>query len=166
VDAAVHSELWRWLRLDPRDPAYRRDGLTAECLELRGAALLVGRLLLPPARMRLIAHLGLHHVLAYDAQRTVQHSVSMGLLTASGGDREAMVRTGRVLLRLWLMAEVAGLSTHPMSALLDCDTTAAPTLAVFSATGNVPANIFRLGYCSPAARAPRLPTSELVEWTS
>lgn len=163
ADPRVHRELWQWLRLDPADPAYRRDGLTAECLELRGAALAAARMLLPPSRMRLLVRFGLHHLLAYDAQRSVQHSASVCLLTAPAAGRETMVRTGRTLLRLWLMADEAGLSTHPMSALLDCAATVAPTLSVFGAAAKVPANIFRLGYCPPVARAPRLPVSEIVE---
>jgi hypothetical protein len=163
ADPLVHRELWQWLRLDPTDPAYRRDGLTAECLELRGAALVAARMLLPPSRMRLLVRFGLHHVLAYDAQRAVQRSASVCLLTTPSGERETMVRTGRTLLRLWLMADGAGLTTHPMSALLDCAATVAPTLSMYGATGKIPANIFRLGYCPPVARAPRLPTSDIVE---
>jgi len=163
ADPVVHRELWQWLRLDPNDPAYRRDGLTAECLELYGAALVAARMLLPPSRMRLLVRLGVHHLLAYDAKRSVQRSGSVCLLTAPSGDRETMVRTGRTLLRLWLSADQAGLTTHPMSALLDCAATVAPTLSLYGASGNVPANIFRLGYCPPVARAPRLPVSEIVE---
>jgi nitroreductase len=163
ADPAVHAELWHWLRLDPTDPAYRRDGLTADCLELRGAALAAARLLLPPERMRLLVRLGVHHLLAYDAQRTLLRCASVCLLTAPASDRDTLLRAGQGLLRLWLMADAAGLSTHPMSALLDCAETVDPTLAVFGATGELPAAVFRLGYCPPVARAPRLPAGELVE---
>ncbi|MBU5889960.1 hypothetical protein JVV71_21875, partial [Vibrio cholerae O1] len=31
---AVFIETLAWLRFDPRDPAYREDGLTAECLRI------------------------------------------------------------------------------------------------------------------------------------
>jgi hypothetical protein len=66
-------------------------------------------------------------------------------------------------MRLWLMAAAAGLSTHPVSALLDCSTTVAPTLAVFGAEQETPAALFRLGPTPAVARAPRLPAEELLK---
>ena len=163
ADPIVHRELWHWLRLDPRNPAYRRDGLTADCLELRGAALTAARLLLPPRRMRWLVRLGLHHLLALDTQRVVGRSASLCLLTVSSGDRDTLVLAGRTLMRVWLVADAEGLSTHPVSALLDCATTVGPALEVFGASGKTPAAVFRLGACPPVARAPRLPAAELLE---
>ena len=162
ADDAVQAELWRWLRLDPSDPAYERDGLTAGCLNLRGAALTAARLTMPPARMRRLARLRLHHLLAIDTQQTVRRSAALCLLTAPSTERDALVRTGRALLRLWLIAAGAGLTTHPVSALLDCAETVAPSLAAFGAAGELPASLFRLGFTSPVPRAPRLPANELV----
>jgi hypothetical protein len=161
ADPIVHHELWQWLRLDPRDPAYRRDGLTADCLELRGTALVAARALLPPQRMRRLVHVGAHHLLALDTRRVVRRSASLCLLTVPSADR--FVDAGRTLLRLWLIADAAGLSTHPISALLDHAVTVQPALDVFGATGEIPAAIFRLGACSSLARAPRLPAAELLE---
>ena len=94
----------------------------------------------------------------------------------------ALVETGRLLQRLWLLAAQHGLTTHPLSALLDCPATLAPTAAAFglplsladvgaagpaaqrrgSGGGGLPAAVFRLGYAPPAARAPRLPLDELI----
>ena len=163
ADAAIHAELWQWLRLDAKAPAYHRDGLTADCLNLRGASLTLARLTLPPTRMRWLRRFGLHHLLARDTQWTVQRSASLCLLTAPSPSRVDLVQTGRVLMRLWLMAAAAGLSTHPVSALLDCSTTVAPTLAVFGAEHEAPAALFRLGATPAVARAPRLPAEELLE---
>lgn len=163
ADAAIHAELWQWLRLDAKAPAYQRDGLTADCLNLRGASLTLARLTLPPTRMRWLRRFGLHHLLARDTQWTVQRSASLCLLTALSPSRVDLVQTGRVLMRLWLMAAAAGLSTHPVSALLDCSTTVVPTLAVFGAEQETPASLFRLGPTPAVARAPRLPAEELLE---
>jgi hypothetical protein len=163
ADPTVHEELWRWLRLDPRDPAYRRDGLTADCLELRGLSLVAARLLLPPRRMRRLARLGVHHLLALDTQQVVRRSASLCLLTVASGDRNTLIAAGRTLMRLWLLADGAGSSTHPVSALLDCAAVTGPALAVFDASGAIPAAVFRLGACPPVARAPRLPAAELLE---
>lgn len=161
ADTSVHDELWQWLRLDPRDPAYRRDGLTADCLNLHGATLAVARATMPPARMRRLVRIGAHHALALDTQMTVRQSAALCLLTATSTRRGTLVETGRGLLRLWLLAARDGLTTHPVSALLDCAATVGPAVAVFGAAGELPASLFRLGFCPPVARAPRLPTAEL-----
>ena len=190
ADAAVHAELWRWLRLDPADPAYQRDGLTADCLELAGLPLLLARQLMPPARMRWLSRTGLHHALAADIARIARQSAAICLLSVprdpmqtSYLDRAQLVDTGRVLQRLWLMAAAAGLTTHPLSALLDRPETAGRTQTLFAGAvspapahwgggrgegaplpfgAHVPAAVFRLGYASPAARSPRLPLRELL----
>jgi hypothetical protein len=163
ADPEVHAELWRWLRLNPRDPAYRRDGLTADCLELRGVTLLAARLVLPPARMHVLARLHAQHLLAVDTQRVVARSASLCLLTAPSEQRDDLLLTGRALQRIWLLAAAAGLTTHPVSALLDCADTAGAALAVFGAVGRVAGSLFRLGFTPPVARAPRLPLAELLD---
>ncbi|MGI8858361.1 MAG: GNAT family N-acetyltransferase [Thermomicrobiales bacterium] len=163
ADDTVQSELWQWLRLDPTDPAYERDGLTADCLNLHGATLAAARLTMPPARMRRLARLQIHHLLAIDTQQVVRRSAALCLLTAPSSERGALVETGRALLRLWLIAAGAGLTTHPVSALLDCAATIDPTVALFGATREPPAALFRLGFTPPVHRAPRLPADELLE---
>ena len=134
----MQAELWHWLRLDPTDPAYERDGLTADCLNLHGATLAAARLTMPPARMRRLARLRLHHLLAIDTQQVVRQSAALCLLTAPSLERDTLVETGRALLRLWLIAAGAGLTTHPVSALLDCAATVGPAVAVFGAAGECP----------------------------
>jgi hypothetical protein len=191
ADQSVHAELWHWLRLDPSDPAYQRDGLTAACLELDGLPLWLARQLMPPARMRWLSRTGLQYVLAADTAKTARRSAAICLLSAPSMDPAALVETGRVLQRLWLRAAAAGLTTHPLSALLDCPETAGQTTSLFAveetsptrrggspevatdlpsparrgAGGEVspffPAAVFRLGYAAPAARSPRLPLAEL-----
>jgi hypothetical protein len=92
-----------------------------------------------------------------------RQSAAICLLTTPTWDRPALIATGRVLQRLWLLAATHGLTTHPLSALLDCAATAAPTAAAFDLPG-YPAAVFRLGFAPPAARAPRRPLADL--WTS
>lgn len=162
ADGPVHEELWRWLRLAPRSPEYWRDGLTAGALELRGPALHLARVCLPPARMRLLARLGVHRVLALEAALTLRRSASVWLLAAPSGEGDRL-RAGRVLQRLWLLAASAGLSTHPASALIDSDVAVRDTLAVFRAEALFPLSVYRMGYTDPAERSPRLPARELLE---
>jgi hypothetical protein len=131
-------------------------------MDLRGIPLLVARFALPPARMRALARVGAHHVLALDTERVVRHSAALCLLTAPSERRNDVVLAGRVLQRLWLLAAEAGLTTHPISALLDCAATAGPAVGVFGATGRVAAALYRMGYTAAVPRAPRLPSEELL----
>jgi hypothetical protein len=162
AEPTIQKELWHWLRLDSRNPAYRRDGLNAECMNLQGFTLAVARFALLPERMNWLSRIGLHHLLALDTEWTVQRSASLCLLTASSLARQDVVHTGRTLLRLWLMADSAGLTTHPISALIDCQSTTAPTLAVFGVQDAIPMAIFRLGATKPVPRSHRLPAEELL----
>jgi hypothetical protein len=179
AEPAVHAELWQWLRLDPDDPAYHRDGLTADCLELDGLPRWLARQTMPPARMRWLSRIGAHRLLALDTEQVARKSAAICLLSTPTWDRPSLIATGRVLQRLWLLAATTGLTTHPLSALLDCAETAGPTSAVFggpgapnpqplpprteegAGVGAFPTAVFRLGYAPPAARAPRLPLIEL-----
>lgn len=162
ADSSVQAEVWRWLRLDRQHPAYTRDGLTAGCLNLRGAALAIARGTMPPRRMRLLVRLSVHHALALDTQQVVRHSASLCLLTTPAVDQRSLIETGRLLLRLWLLASGYGLTTHPISALLDCPDTQGAAIALCGASGELPACIFRLGATPSVERAPRLPWHELV----
>jgi hypothetical protein len=163
AEPEIQEELWHWLRLDPQHPSYRRDGLNAECMNLQGFTLAVARFALLPERMRWLARMKLHHLLALDTEWTVQRSASLCLLTAPSLAKQDVIQTGRTLLRLWLMADAAGLTTHPISALIDCQSTVAPTLATFGARDALPMAIFRLGATKPVPRSHRLPTEELLK---
>ena len=112
ADDAVHAELWRWLRLDPADPAYHRDGLTADCLELFGPARWLAQQAMPPARMRWICRLGLHHLLASDTAKVARRSAAICLLTTpvSGSRRP---RTDRPPAPATLAARRAARPHHP-----------------------------------------------------
>jgi nitroreductase len=163
ADGAVHEELWRWLRLDPRRPEYRRDGLTAGALDLRALSHLLARVCLPPPRMRLLVRLGLHHALALEAGLTLRRSASLWLLAAPSGGGD-LLHAGRTLQRLWLLATSEGLTTHPASALIDSEAAARDTLMIFGAGGLVPLSVYRMGYSEPVERSPRLPAGDLLEY--
>lgn len=164
ADSAIHAELWQWLRLDPKDPAYRRDGLTADCLGLTALVRPIARALLHPKRMEWLARHGVHGLLATDTGKVVLHAGALCLLTAPEDSPVAVIQAGRTLLRLWLLAASEGLQTHPVSALLDSQTIRGEACAVFGLpAGQRPLALFRLGR-SPAVvpRAPRLPADELL----
>jgi hypothetical protein len=162
ADREAQAELFRWLRLDPGHAAYRRDGLTEECLELKGFSLAIVRRAASTDGLSWPAGLAVNHLLAFRAWRVVRQTAAMCLLTAPSADRADMVRAGRLLTRLWLLGTEAGLNAHPLSSILDLEATAASCLQVFGAQGGVPAALFRLGFCPPVPGSPRLPAGELL----
>lgn len=163
ADPAVHAEVWHWLRLDPAAPAYRRDGLTADCLGLSAGTHRLARWVLAPAVMRRLVGCGAHQLLAADTGRLVRRSACLCLLTLPGASPAPWIAGGRALLRGWLHVAAAGLTTHPISALLDCPATVGSACAAFAARAAHPAALFRLGATPRVAQAPRLPLDAFIE---
>ncbi|GAB2608217.1 hypothetical protein Aab01nite_61340 [Paractinoplanes abujensis] len=134
----VARELRHWLRLDPRDPRYHRDGLTDRALELSRpeARVLAGALRAYPLTRRL----GLPALLAAGGRNLLRYDGSVLVLTGEDDDvREA----GRRLLRTWLLLGRFGLAVHPLSQLLDCPATAGRLTA---RVGGRPLAVFRVGH--------------------
>ncbi len=133
----VALELRAWLRLDPRDPRYHRDGLTDRALELsRAEALfLAAALRAYPVTRRL----GLPALLAAGGRGLLRYDGSVLVLAGRGEDpREA----GRRLMRAWLTLARHGLAVHPLNQLIDCPATAA---RLASRVGATPLALFRVG---------------------
>ncbi len=167
ADRGVHAELWRWLRLTPREERAAVDGLTASCLGLSGMSRWAARVALRPAVMRALAIPRLHHLAAWEAGATVRRSTALCLLTGSEDETfTGRIEAGRCLLRLWLLATEAGCVTHPISAILDCAKTSGQAARLFDAGAGQPLALFRLGYVAGGAppRSSRLPVDSV--WQS
>ncbi|MBL7253342.1 hypothetical protein [Paractinoplanes lichenicola] len=148
----VARELRDWLRLDPRDPRYHRDGLTDRALGLgrTEARVLSGALHAYPLTRRL----GLPHLLAASGRNLLRYDGSVLVLTGSERD---LRQSGRRLLRTWLLLGRFGLAVHPLSQLLDCPATAA---RLADRVGATPLAVFRVGHpVHEPDRSARLPAS-------
>jgi hypothetical protein len=148
----VARELRAWLRLNPRDPRYHRDGLTDRALGLSRveARVLSGALRAYPLTRRL----GLPTLLATSGRNLLRYEGSVLVLTGPEGDLRA---AGRRLLRTWLRLARFGLAVHPLSQLLDCPATAA---RLADRVGATPLAAFRVGRpLHVPARSARLPAS-------
>jgi hypothetical protein len=98
-----------------------------------------------------------------DTEALVKKTAAMCLLTSTDLKRKTLIAGGRLLLRLWLTACQNGLTTHPVSALLDCQATILPTAKVLNASEqDLPIAIYRMGATKAVPRAPRLPLGELL----
>lgn len=184
---AMAAETLGWLRLDPRDPAYQRDGLTADCLRLPAgtrmlapvlgarAAPVVARALarVQPLARRVLCTADTVKTLpaataASSAVRAVLPGIGRpparlvvwGRAEDSGTDPIAGIARGRDLLRLWLVLVRHGLRVAAHSELKDCPDTREGLRAFLGRRGREgePCGVFSAGRStSPVPRAPRLP---------
>ncbi|MBA2310032.1 MAG: nitroreductase [Pseudonocardiales bacterium] len=123
-DAAVSAELADWLRLTPRHPRYRVDGLTDRALALSRAQALGLRVAL--RALPTLRRAGLPRLLAASSRSTLGYDGCVLVLVAPAGCGPAGdVEFGRVLMRIWLTLSELGLACHPVSQLIDCATTRA-----------------------------------------
>jgi hypothetical protein len=158
----MRAEVAAWYRLTGQDGERYLDGVPSECLELRGRTLIAARWALSEATRNRLRRWGAVRVLALREWSIARHSAAFCLVTAQSTDRIDMVRSGRLLIRLWLLAAEAGLNTHAVNVFLQSDDVTNQCLGVFNARDAVPACIFRLGFCPPVAASPRLDPRELL----
>lgn len=159
-DDAHRAELLRWMRLSRSDPAYLRDGLSAEAMAMPGVVAVGTRLVLgplfPPLR-----RLGLAATLASERGKFTNSAIAL----FHRPEGEDPLATGRAFYRAWLMLTAQGLAACPVSVLADWP---ASNRRLVERHG-VPAgrrlvNVFRLGVPTetPLGARARLPVAELI----
>jgi hypothetical protein len=160
ADPVPARELQEWLRLHPRHPRYRLDGLTDRALALsRGEARALGTALQGLRAVPFLRLLGLPAVLAAAGRGLLRRDGTVLVMTELPGEEVALGRigAGRRLQRTWLALARHGLAVHPLSQLLDCPATAARVAARVAGT---PLAVFRVGRpLTTPVRSARLPVS-------
>ena len=163
ADRGVFAEFADLLRLDRREPAYARDGLTLETLVTGRMQAWSRRMVLRPGVMQVLSRLGLHHFVARTQRRLAMQAAALALLVAPSEEAADLFRGGRAMLRVWTRATWFGLRVHPMTAAMDHSATRAALAKLFGAAADAsPIVVLRLGYGRAGARSPRLPVDELV----
>lgn len=120
----VTRELRWWLRLTPRHPDYRVDGLTDRALALSRPETAGLRAALAPGAYGLLRRAGLPRLLAAASRGVLDYEGQVLVLVAPPGcGPGGQVAMGRVLLRQWLALARRGYATHPLSQILDCPAT-------------------------------------------
>ncbi|MBU6214721.1 hypothetical protein KGM48_02650 [Patescibacteria group bacterium] len=129
--------------------------------------------------MRVGAAIGLHRLIALEQRWVYRQAGNFGLVTASGNEPEDLVRCGRSVERLWIMAALNGLSLQPLNGTLlfaeNADTPEGIALLTpaerkrlkaaridiarrFGVSPDAMAFLFRIGRAKPpSARTSRLP---------
>jgi hypothetical protein len=153
----VVEELRAWLRLSRRDPRYKQDGLSYECLALRRAEAGALALLLRPSFYRFVRALRVHRLFTTATTSLLAAEGSVLVLTGAAETPEQLLTHGRSLLRVWLALARCGLYTHPLSQILDYAPTEHQLAARIGATaGRRPLCVFRVGHSERPPRSPRL----------
>jgi len=157
------AELRSWLRLSPRHPRYRLDGLTYDALDMSRPEAAGLSAALHPAVYRALRPLGLPKLLAAMSEGVLsgdgQVLVLTGPVTSTTTAPAEFTEHGRALLRLWLALARSGVAVHPLSQLIDCPDTSAAITTLLGLTGpHIPLAVFRAGHPMTAPpRSSRLP---------
>jgi hypothetical protein len=140
-DRRFLADLKDWTRFDDTAP----DGMTLDCLRVKGTDVLALRLALAlrelPAPMAWLY--------AQRDVRLTRASATMAVLTTDERSPAALFACGRRLLRSWTLINALGYAWHPMSVVID-----QPTVADLREMidGRDPVAIYRVGYTPhPAA---------------
>jgi hypothetical protein len=150
-------ELRRWVRLSPRHPDYRRDGLTFECLDLSRLEARLLDVLLRPAIYRGVRVTRLYRAFTAGSKSLLDVDGSVLVLARSGNAPAEILESGRSLMRVWLHLSRAGLYTHPLSQIIDWAVTErrlADSIGL-SETQRI-LSVFRAGRSAPPPRSHRL----------
>lgn len=95
--------------------------------------------------------------------KAIASSPVLGVLSAHTSTREAQVRVGQVLERLYLEATLRQLSLQPVSQVLQTDETREALTALLPDPGWVPLQPLRLGHAAPHhSHTPRRPVDEVL----
>lgn len=159
-DDAHRAELLHWMRLSRSDPAYQRDGLSAEAMAMPGVVALGTRLVLGPLFPSL-RRLGLAATLVSERGKFANSAVAL-FHRPDGEDSRV---TGRAFYRAWLMMTAQGLAACPVSVLADWPASNRRLVEKHGVpAGRRLVNVFKLGLAAgtpPSVRA-RLPVAELI----
>jgi hypothetical protein len=141
---AAATELEEWVRLTPRHPRYRLDGLSDRALALSRPEAWALAWALRGLRTVPVLRRGLPRLLAAAGRDLLRGDGTVLVLTASPGEEgvEGRVAAGRRLQRTWLALARHGLAVHPLSQLLDCPATA---VRMRDRVGAEPLAVFRAG---------------------
>jgi nitroreductase len=110
-----------------------------------------------------VSHLVSASRIAAADHKALTSSPALGVISAHADSREAQIRVGQVLERLYLEATVRGLSVQPVSQLLEADETRSALQAMLPEPTWHPVQPFRVGYArEPRTHTPRRALEEVL----
>ena len=110
-----------------------------------------------------VAHLVSASRVAAADHRALESAAAISIISAQSESREAQVRAGQVLQRLYLEATLRGLCLQPVSQPLEADETREAVASLLPDPRWHPLQPFRLGYGTPPrTRSPRRPLEDVL----
>jgi nitroreductase len=113
----LHDQMMAELRWTAEETQSTRDGLELASLELSATDAAGLRVASRWEAMAEVAALDGGRRLTESSEKSVAAASAVGLLTLRGQDRQAYLRGGRALERVWLTATSRGIAFQPMSSL-------------------------------------------------
>jgi nitroreductase len=140
------------------NPDYRR-----ELADLIGAGTFGAPWLIAIAARFAVAHLVSADRMAHADHKAVVSSPIIGVISSHADTREAQIRVGQVLERLYLEATIRGLSLQPVSQVIEAGETRHALQNLIPDTPWHPMQPFRIGYAKePRTHTPRLPLEDVL----
>lgn len=164
ADEAHVAELLEWLRLSPREPDRREDGMSAESLGLnlfqRAGLRTMKR---SPRLIRAAARGGFGRLIGGQVAHTLRRSGAVLLLTITDPSAHGMIAGGRGLMRIWLECTRRGLALQPDHFSVGTEDLRRATAGAFGADPEArPIAVIRIGRAlAPAAPSARLPLDHI-----
>lgn len=115
IHERIHNDFYHVLRFG-NTAEKTRDGLAAATLGIESFMIPILQMLKPWWLVKLLNHIGLHHVMALRGTWLPMKSASLIVsITRKGG--ADFLESGRIMQRFWLRANQEGLSVQPLGAL-------------------------------------------------
>lgn len=158
----IREELKHWLRFSRHEARQKKDGLSAECLHMPG---------------RLLHSFFYHHkIWTMPGLRQIVDKVYMSTMKGIGTigwlqgpyvNLEDWVRSGRLMIRMWLMITEAGVYWHPYGSIITNDksrTDMLKHLGLADEAGgkNMVWLLLRMGYSKEPPHSERLDLEEIL----
>lgn len=158
-DAHWRAELCEWMRLSPRHPAYARDGMNREALQMGAIDAAGARWVLGNA-YGWLDRAGLSKALVGERARSMTASAIVLLHRRAD---EMPLASGRAMYRHWLALTSLGFAAWPMSAAVDDAQCAGRIVSRFAVPpGRRLLAALRVGKAAGVAARVRLPVDELI----
>jgi nitroreductase len=161
-DVPTREELKKWLRYSKREAHTKRDGLSAECMHLPG-----GLMHSFFYHHRIWTMPGLKQLVGWVYGRTMRGIANIAWIQGPFVTMEDRVRTGHLLIRLWLILTQHGVYLHPYGSVITNDLSRKTMLEKMHIGDEEGGRkmvwlLLRLGYSNEPPHSERLPIEEIV----
>jgi hypothetical protein len=161
-NTGIRMELTQWLRFSKKEAHLKKDGLSAECLHMPG----------PLLHSFFYHHKfwgmpGLKQMVEKIYMGTMKGIGTIGWLQGPYKDPEDWVKSGQLMIRLWLLLTEAGIYWHPYGSVITNDNARTDMLNHLGLSDEEGGNnmiwlLLRMGYSKEPPHSERLPLEDII----